>query len=59
MQMKRAKELADAWGEAPCEHPAFAKLYDMGVKTGGYVCTQCGATFSFREKAELTAGRRA
>ncbi len=59
MQLKRATQLAEAWGDAPCDHPAFAKLYDMGVQTGKYVCTQCGAVFSWREKAELLASRGA
>ena len=40
------------WGEKPCEHPALAKEYDLGKRTGNYVCTQCGTTFTFREKAE-------
>jgi hypothetical protein len=59
MKLNRAKELAAAWGDAPCDHPAFAKLYDKGVKTGDYVCTQCGRVLSFREKAEIAAARGA
>lgn len=58
MKAKRAAELRDAWGDTPCEHPQLAKLYDLGVKTGDFACTQCGRVFSFREKAELTASRR-
>lgn len=59
MQRKRAIELQQAWGDRPCDHPTLAKEYDLGERTGGYVCTQCGATFSFRERAELMAARRA
>ena len=59
MQRKKATALQEAWGSQPCDHPAFAKEYDLGERTGNYVCTQCGRTFSFREKAELVAARRA
>jgi hypothetical protein len=58
MKQKRAQELRDAWGDAPCEHPQLAKLYDLGVATGSFACVQCGRVFSFREKAELAASRR-
>ncbi len=58
MKQKRAQELREEWGDAPCEHPQLARLYDLGERTGSYVCVQCGRDFSFREKAELTASRR-
>jgi hypothetical protein len=58
MKRKRALELQQAWGDAPCEHPEFSKEYDLGVRTGNFICTQCGATLTHREKAELTASRR-
>ncbi|MEO6864064.1 MAG: hypothetical protein ABI229_01310 [Gemmatimonadaceae bacterium] len=53
MQKKRATALQQEWGDKPCVHPAFAKEYDLGKRTGNYVCTQCGKTLTFREKAEL------
>jgi hypothetical protein len=59
MKLKKAQELREAWGSKPCDHPAFAKLYDMGERTGGFACTQCGASFTSREKADLVADRRA
>lgn len=58
MKQKRADELREAWGDAPCEHPQLAKVYDLGAHTGSYACIKCGASFSFREKAELAAARR-
>jgi hypothetical protein len=58
VKQKRADELRDAWGDAPCDHPQLAKLYDQGVPTGSFACVQCGHVFSFREKAELAASRR-
>lgn len=57
MQRKKAIALQQAWGEQPCDHPAFSREYDMGERTGNHCCTQCGATLSFREKAELMAAR--
>jgi hypothetical protein len=59
MKRKRALELQQQWGDAPCEHPGFAKEYDLGVRTGNFVCVQCGAILTFRQKAELVASRRA
>jgi hypothetical protein len=58
VKQQRATELRDAWGDAACDHPQLAKLYDKGVPTGSFACTQCGRAFSFREKAELAATRR-
>jgi peptide methionine sulfoxide reductase MsrB len=55
MQRKKATALKQEWGDKPCTHPAFAKEYDLGERTGNYVCTTCGSTFTFREKAELVA----
>lgn len=58
MQKKKARELQQAWAGKPCPHPTFAKEYDLGERTGSYVCTQCGAIVSFKQKAEILAGRR-
>ena len=46
------------WGDNPCSHPKFSKEYDLGERTGNFVCTQCGKIFTFREKAELNANRK-
>ena len=59
MQKKRAIALQQEWGDKACDHPAFAKEYDLGERTGNFVCTQCGRSFTFREKAEIVATRRA
>ena len=59
MQAKKAAALREAWGERPCDHPALAKEYSSGVRTGDYVCTQCGARLTFRQRAELLESRRA
>lgn len=57
MQKKRATALKQEWGDKPCPHPTLAKEYDLGQRTGNYVCTQCGTTFTFKERAELLAAR--
>jgi predicted adenine nucleotide alpha hydrolase (AANH) superfamily ATPase len=57
MQKKRATVLQMEWGNKPCEHVSLAKEYDLGKRTGNYVCTQCGAMLTFREKAERAAER--
>lgn len=53
MQAKRAAELRKAWGDKPCPHNSLGKEYDLGERTGNYVCKSCGRIFTFREKAEL------
>jgi hypothetical protein len=58
MQKKQAIKLQEAWGGKPCDHPAFAREYDMGERTGNYVCTQCGAILTFRQRAEAIAARQ-
>lgn len=57
MQKKRALALQQEWGARLCAHPAFAKAYADGARTGDFYCTQCGAPITFRERAELLAAR--
>lgn len=59
VQRKKAIELQQQWGGKPCDHPALSREYDMGARTGNYCCTQCGASLTFREKAELAQRRDA
>ena len=59
MQRKKAIELQQRWGEKACPHPSVSREYDLGERTGNYCCTQCGASFTFREKAEIVAARGA
>jgi hypothetical protein len=53
MHKKQAAALQKEWGAKPCAHPSLAREYDLGKRTGNYVCTQCGTTLTFRERAEL------
>jgi transposase-like protein len=57
MQAKRAGELRKAWGDKPCPHESLGKEYDLGERTGNYVCKSCGKLFTFREKAEMKGNR--
>jgi hypothetical protein len=57
VQRKRALVLQQEWGDKPCDHPAFAKEYDLGERTGNFICTQCGKSITFKERAELLAAR--
>lgn len=59
MQAKKAEALRTEWRDRSCEHPALAKEYAEGKRTGDYVCTQCGAKVTFRQRAEILASRRA
>ena len=54
---KTSDRVETGMGRQACPHPAFAKEYDLGERTGNYVCTQCGTTFTFKERAELLASR--
>jgi hypothetical protein len=58
VQRKKGLELQRQWGDKPCAHPAFSREYDAGERTGNYRCTQCGASMTFREKAEITTARK-
>ncbi|MEO6778255.1 MAG: hypothetical protein ABI194_02290 [Gemmatimonadaceae bacterium] len=58
MHKKQAVLLQKEWDGKPCKHPELAREYDLGKRTGNYVCVQCGAILTFRERAELMAKRR-
>ena len=65
MDIKKAEALREAWGDKPCEHPAFSKERINGIigdqfiesKTGEYICTQCGQDFTHEEKQEIEQNR--
>ena len=43
MDKKDAEALSKEWGDKPCEHPRWGKVYEVGSHTD-YVCLQCGLT---------------
>ncbi len=57
MQAKEAEELRRNWGDKNCDHPAFAKEYDLGAQTGDYICKTCGKEVSRHQKLEIERKR--
>lgn len=57
MQKKKALRLREEWDGKPCPHPSLSREYDLGEHTGGYVCTQCGESLTWRQKSELQTER--
>lgn len=61
IEYKKVMELQNAWGNKPCNHPRFEKeIYGMvtdsgyiEIKTGDYVCMQCGNAFTKEEKERI------
>jgi hypothetical protein len=47
MQMHKAWQLRQKWGNKPCDHPSWAREYYLGTNTGDKVCTQCGRDVDF------------
>lgn len=66
MDIKKGKQLRKEGDNTPCDHPSFSKetqgapisgLGYVEVKTGDYICTQCGEVFTKAEKDEIEANR--
>jgi hypothetical protein len=57
LQVRKALELREEWGDKPCDHPEFENEYDLGAQTGDYVCTQCGRTFTRTEVEKIRLRR--
>ncbi len=58
MQIKKAQQLRDDWGDKPCEHPDFDREYYLGAHTGDYVCVQCGSCLTNEEKEAIETKRK-
>lgn len=58
MQMSKAAELKNAWGDKPCSHPSFEKEYILGGQTGDYICSTCGETFMPDEYRRIKEERK-
>lgn len=65
MNQKKIKMIRGTWGDKECDHPFFDVEVVNGVvgnsfqemKTGDYVCTQCGRIFTRAEKANIEKNR--
>jgi hypothetical protein len=59
MIIKKAMEYYDVlklkadWGNKPCNHPHFEKMYYAGAFLITYCCTQCGREFTIARKLEI------
>ncbi len=42
MQLEKAKNLREQWGDKHCDHPSTEKEYFLGSDTGDKVCSTCG-----------------
>ena len=68
MDIKKGDRLREEWGGKHCDHPSFEKetqgapiVKGMGyveVKTGDYICTQCGEAFTKAEKEAIEKNRK-
>ena len=53
MEYEEVKALREQWGGKPCDHPDFTDEILFGSKTGDFVCTQCGESFTKRQRDQL------
>lgn len=53
MEYEEVKALREQWGGKPCDHPDFTDEVLFGSKTGDFVCTQCGESFTKRERDQM------
>jgi hypothetical protein len=57
MEYYSLQKLTEEWGNKPCEHPAFEKIYYAGAFLTVYCCTQCGKEFTIAQKLEFDEKR--
>ncbi len=58
MEYIQAQKLREQWGDKPCDHYKFEKLYYTGAFLVTYVCTDCGAEFTIPQKMEIEEQRK-
>jgi len=58
MEYNQALKLKEKWGNKPCDHPGFEKLYYTGAFLVTYVCSTCGAEFTIPQKLEIEEQRK-
>ena len=59
MEYYISQKLKEDWGNKPCEHPSFEKIYYAGAFLTVYCCTQCGKEFTISRKLEMDELRKA
>jgi hypothetical protein len=58
MEYYAAQKLKESWGNKPCDHPNFEKVYYAGAYLITYACTQCGSEFTIAQKLETDEVRK-
>jgi len=58
MEYNTVQKLKEEWGNKPCDHPRFEKVYYTGAFLINYACTQCGADFTIAQKLEIEELRK-
>lgn len=58
MEFYAAQKLRESWGDRPCDHPKFEKVYYTGAFLINYACTQCGTEFTIAQKLEIEERRK-
>ncbi len=58
MEYYQTQRLKEEWGNKPCSHPAFEKVYYTGAFLINYACTQCGADFTIAQKLGIDEERK-
>jgi hypothetical protein len=58
MEYSTSIKLKEAWGNKPCEHPSFEKVYYSGAFLLNYSCTVCGADFTIAQKMDIDETRK-
>jgi len=58
MEYYEAIKLKERWGNKPCDHPHFEKVYFKGAFLVSYVCSACGEDFTISQKMEIEEVRK-
>ena len=58
MQMKKAQQIRNDWGDKPCDHPDFDREILLGCDTGDYICVQCGEYLTKQEREAINTKRK-
>jgi hypothetical protein len=58
MEYYTSQRLKEEWGNKPCDHPGFEKVYFTGAFLINYSCTRCGADFTIARKLEIEETRK-
>jgi hypothetical protein len=58
MEYYASHKLKEEWGNKPCDHPGFEKVYFTGAFLINYSCIRCGKDFTIAQKLEIEEARK-